>query len=362
LYFVIFIVIVLSVYGGMHWFIYQRVASGLVFSAGQRLALKLFLLAGGLSFFVAEFLGRRKPIHLLRFTGSVWLGIVAIALAVFVLEALLSLLLPGSRRILVLASLAVISLVSAVSIFNGQRYPAVRRVEVPVRNLPAELAGMTIVHLSDLHLGNLISIDRLRWIVSRVNELAPDLICVTGDILDGDVCRSEEYCALLFEMKAKHGVVAVTGNHEFYAGIDLFTELARRSHWRVLRNEAWSLDGKLDVIGLDDDAGKSFKFSGPDLPAALRSATANVPKLLLYHRPDAFAQAVRLGIDLQLSGHTHAGQIPPMDFLVWLTYRYPAGLYRLGSSHIHTSSGTGTWGPPMRFLSRSEIVELTLVR
>ncbi|HSQ36205.1 MAG TPA: metallophosphoesterase [Candidatus Binatia bacterium] len=362
LYFVIFIVIVLSIYGAMHWFIYQRIASGLVFSPGQRLALKLFLLAGGLSFFVAEFVSRQKPIHWLRVIGSVWLGIVAIALAVLVLEALLALLLPGSRRLLVLTALAVIFMISAVSIFNGQRDPEVRRRDVPVRNLPSELSGMTIVHLSDLHLGNLISVGRLGRIVARVNELDPDLICITGDILDGDVCRSEEYCALLLGLKAKHGVVVVTGNHEFYAGIDLFLELARKSNWRVLRNETWSLNNMLDIVGLDDDAGKSFKFPGPDLPAALRSATANVPKVLLYHRPGGFARAVRLGIDLQLSGHTHAGQIPPMDFLVWLTYKYPAGLYRLGNSYINTSAGTGTWGPPMRFLSRSEIVALTLVR
>ena len=87
-----------------------------------------------------------------------------------------------------------------------------------------------------------------------------------------------------------------------------------------------------------------------------------IPKVLLYHRPGKFAAAVRRGIDLQLSGHTHAGQIPPMDLLVWLIYKYPSGLYRLGQSHIYTSSGTGTWGPPMRFLSRSEIVKLVLVR
>ncbi len=167
---------------------------------------------------------------------------------------------------------------------------------------------------------------------------------------------------MLLELKAKHGVLAVTGNHEFYAGIDLFLELARKSNWRVLRNETWSLDNKLDVIGLDDDAGRGFKSPGPDLEAALRTPTANVPRVLLYHRPNSFAEAVSRGVDLQLSGHTHAGQIPPMDLLVWLTYRYPAGLYRLGRSHIHTSAGTGTWGPPMRFLSRSEIVELTLVR
>ena len=222
LYFVVFIVIALSVYGGMHWFVYQRIASGLLLTAGQRLALKLFMVAGALSFILAEFVSRQKPIYPLRYIGSVWLGVVAIALAVFLLEALASLCLPGRRRILVLTALAVVFLVSAVSVFNGRRHPVVRRMDVPVRNLPAELDGLTIVHLSDLHLGNLTSIDRLRWIVGRVNSLSPDLICITGDVLDGDICRGAEYCELLLGLKAKHGVLAVTGNHEFYAGIDRF--------------------------------------------------------------------------------------------------------------------------------------------
>jgi predicted MPP superfamily phosphohydrolase len=362
LYFVIFIIIALSVYAGMHWFVFQRIAYGLGLGSGPRLALKLFMLAGALSFILAEVLSRREPLYTMRFAGSVWLGIVAIALAFFLLEALASLLFPGSRHNLVLAALVVIFMVSGFSIFNVQRDPLVREIRVPVRNLTAGLAGFTIVHLSDLHLGNLTSFERLRWIVDRVNSLAPDLICITGDVLDNDICRGEEYCRLLLELKARHGVVAVTGNHEFYAGLGLFTELARKSNRRVLRNQNWTLDNKLVIIGLDDDAGKGFKFSGPDLAAALRSAAADIPKILLYHRPEGFAKAVWQGIDLQLSGHTHAGQIPPMDLLVWLIYKYPSGLYRLGQSHICTSAGTGTWGPPMRFLSRSEIVKLTLVQ
>jgi predicted MPP superfamily phosphohydrolase len=102
-------------------------------------------------------------------------------------------------------------------------------------------------------------------------------------------------------------------------------------------------------------------MAGPDLDAALRSLPPGLPKILLYHRPARFAEAVERGIGLQLSGHTHAGQIPPMDLLVWLIYKYPDGLYRLGHAYIYTSTGTGTWGPPMRFLSRSEIVKLVLV-
>jgi hypothetical protein len=361
-YFVLFIVIALSVYGGMHWFVYQRLAAGLLMSSGQRLALKIFLLAGALSFVLVEFISRLKPVYPLFYLGSVWLGIMAIALAIFLLELALSLLFPAQRRIFVVAALAVIGMITIISIFNAARYPVVKEITIPIRSLPVESSGFSIVQLSDLHLGNLTSLKRLRWIIAQVNHLQPDLICITGDVLDGDIRQGEDYCELLQELRAKHGVLAVTGNHEFYAGIDLFTKLAGKSNWRVLRNQQWTIENRLTIIGLDDDAGKQFNFKGPDLPGALASGSPDIPRILLYHRPAGFPEAVRQGIDLQLSGHTHAGQIPPMDFLVWLIYKYPSGLFRLNDAHIYTCPGTGTWGPPMRFLSRSEIVKLTLVR
>jgi len=197
--------------------------------------------------------------------------------------------------------------------------------------------------------------------VRQTNALHPDLVCITGDTLDGDICREERFCEALDGLRARFGVAAVTGNHEFYVGVGKFMDLARRSGWRVLRNESWVLDGRLAIVGLEEDTARRFKMPGPDLDAALRGLPPGLPKVLLYHQPTGFAAAARRGIGLQLSGHTHAGQIPPMDILVWLTYKYPAGLYRLGNSFIHTSPGTGTWGPPMRFLSRSQIVKLVLV-
>jgi predicted MPP superfamily phosphohydrolase len=362
MYFVLFIVIVLTVYAGMHGFVYWRLAGGLSLTSGQRTALKLLLLAGALSFLAGEFLSRLTPMTPLLYVGSVWLGIMAIALAFFLLEMILSLLFPQQRRLLVLAALAVVFLVSAFSAANAALGPVVRELRVPMQGLPPELDGFTIVQLSDLHLGNLTSVKRLRRIVKRTNELKPDLVCVTGDTLDGDICREERFCEVLDGLRARHGVAAVTGNHEFYVGIDKFMELARRSGWRVLRNESWVLDGRLAVVGLEEDTARRFKMPGPDLDAALRGLPPGLPKVLLYHQPTGFAAAAERGVGLQLSGHTHAGQIPPMDILVWLTYEYPAGLYRLGNSFIHTSPGTGTWGPPMRFLSRSQIVKLVLVR
>jgi predicted MPP superfamily phosphohydrolase len=361
MYFIIFIIIALSIYAGMHGFVYWRLASGLSLPSGQRLALKLLLIAGALTFVSAEFLSRLTPMVPLLYAGSVWLGMLAIALAVFLPELLLSSLFPQQRRLFVLLALAAVFIIAAYSVLNAAFGPTWREVRIPVRNLAPEMEGFSIVQLTDLHLGNLTSRKKLRWIVQSVKAMKPDLICVTGDTLDGDICRDEGYCEVLDELQARYGVVAVTGNHEFYAGIEKFMELARRSHWRVLRNQAWTIEGKLAIAGLEEDSAERFGLPGPDLDAALRSVPSGIPKLLLYHRPARFREAVARGVDLQLSGHTHAGQIPPMDLLVWLIYKYPAGLYRLGRSHIYTSPGTGTWGPPMRFLSHSEMTRLVLV-
>lgn len=358
---VLFILIALSVYAAMHGFVYWRLASGLGLTSGQRLALKLVLLAGGLSFLAGEFLSRLAGFRGLLCAGSIWLGVLAIALAVFVVESLLALAFSRQRRLLVLASLAAVLLISAWSLVNAALKPALREMKVPLRGLPAGMQGFTIAHISDLHLGNLTSIKRLRRIVEQVNALKPDLVCVTGDTLDGEVGRDGRYCAVLGGLRARLGVVAVTGNHEFYAGIDKFTELARCSNWRVLRNESWVIDGTLAVAGVDDDAAGRARLPGPDLEKALRDVPPGMPTVLLYHQPLRFAAAVKRGVGLQLSGHTHAGQIPPMDILVHLTYKYPAGLYRLGDAFIHTLAGTSTWGPPMRFLSRSQIAKLVLV-
>jgi predicted MPP superfamily phosphohydrolase len=361
MYFIVFIAIVLSIYAGMHGFVYWRLASGLSLSGGQRLGLKLLLIAGALTFVGAEFLSRLTPMVPLLYAGSVWLGMLAIALAVFLLELVLSSVFPQQRRLFVLAALALVFIIASYSVLNAALGPAWREVKIPVRNLAPEMERFTIVQLSDLHLGNLTTRGRLRWIVRSVNAVKPDLICVTGDTLDGDICRDEGYCEILKELQARHGVVAVTGNHEFYAGVEKFMDLARRSHWRVLRNQSWVIDGRIAIAGLEEDSAERFRLPGPDLDAALRGVPPGIPKVLLYHRPTRFKEAVAWGVDLQLSGHTHAGQIPPMDLLVWLIYKYPSGLYRLDRSHIYTSPGTGTWGPPMRFLSHSEMTRLVLV-
>lgn len=358
--FIIFLTVALLIYSSLHGVVYFRIANGLNMPPAKRLALKLFLLAAALSFIIGEVAGRHHWGYPIQYFGSMWVGILAIAFTLFVFEWLLSVLTSVDRKIATVCALLLLVLLSSISIYQGGRSPRIREIRVPMKKLPARMSGFTIVQLSDIHLGNLTSFKRIQWIVDRVNALRPHLVVITGDLADRDICRKKEFCLILRRLNAEFGVLAVTGNHEFYAGQDMITEIARQAGFRFLDNEAFQVGDVLQVAGLRDDAARQFSLGGPDLDAALKGLDPKKPTILLYHRPALFARAARMGVDLQLSGHTHAGQLPPMDFLVWLIYKYPWGLGRLGDSYIYTSCGTGTWGPPMRLFSRSEIVKIVL--
>ena len=170
------------------------------------------------------------------------------------------------------------------------------------------------------------------------------------------VMNSAGYCGRL-----KHGTgYACTGNHEYYAGVDEFLKMAEESNIRVLLNEHVVIADTIVLAGVNDSSEKRMSGPGDDLEKALAGADLNKPVVLLSHQPDVFKQAHKAGVNLQLSGHTHAGQIPPMDLIVQLYFKYTYGLYREGTSYIYTTCGTGTWGPPMRLFSRSEIVKIVL--
>lgn len=357
---IIFVSIVSMIYFGLHLYVYKFVSRGLDLAPHARKYFKIFLWISGSSFFLHMFFFRRTHLSLLSDYGHIWLGVIAIAFFVFIVAGLVVKFIPSHIRTVTLIGLGVTALISMISLINGLQKPVVRNITIPVRDLPQELSGFTIVQISDLHLEAQNAKRRIPYLVKTVDALKPDLVAVTGDLIEGKVCKDPEFCAKLKGMKSTYGVVAITGNHEFYAGMHNFMELAEQTDMKVLRNESITIADHLQIIGLDDDEGRRFDGGGPNLEKAMKNCDPEKPMILLYHRPVRFERAVAKGVDLQLSGHTHAGQIPPMDLLVWLYYKYPAGLYEKNGSYIYTSVGTGYWGPPMRFLSRHEITKITL--
>ncbi len=356
----LFLTIALSVFALFHYFVFARVVGGLDLRGPWRVALIWALAIAANSVAAGEILRRTSWGGPLFTVSGTWLGILAIAVAVFVIEWVLSLAWPEWRFRFTVGALALVAGVAAYAFVNGTRPPVLTDVRVALQRLPADASGFTIVQLSDLHLERHASASRLCALVDRVNALSPDLVVITGDLVDDDIPEGTGLGACLARIEARHGALAVPGNHDYYAGYSAFLRFARCANVTVLRNEHRLIGGVLNVAGIDEPDGRRFGEGGPDLGRALDGRRPDVPTVLLSHRPEVFARAAARGVDLQLSGHTHAGQIPPLDLLVWLFYPYSYGYAERGAARIYTSCGTGTWGPRMRLFSRNEIVRITL--
>jgi predicted MPP superfamily phosphohydrolase len=242
----------------------------------------------------------------------------------------------------------------------------VREVEVKLSRLPAARRGTTIAQITDLHLGPTIGRAYCQEVVDRINALNADIVAITGDLVDGSVDDLRDAAAPLGALKARHGVFFVTGNHEYYSGADPWIAELRRLGIRVLRNEHVVIgDGPDDpegfiLAGVDDYMAHGDGH-GPDMPRALQGRPTQSAVVLLAHQPRHVHEAEKLGVDLQISGHTHGGQIWPFHLVVRMVQPFVAGLGRKGNTQIYVSHGTGYWGPPLRLGTQAEITHLTLV-
>jgi predicted MPP superfamily phosphohydrolase len=254
--------------------------------------------------------------------------------------------------------------ITLVGLFNARRTPARVTVRVPIEGLPAALDGLRIVQISDLHVGPTIKQRYVAAVVEACNRLEPDLIAVTGDIVDGSVAELAPHVAPLAGLRSRHGTFFVTGNHEYYAGAGPWLRELQRLGFRVLMNEHAVIEhagAQLVVAGVPDYSAAHFDRSHASDPArALQGAPQGVPRILLAHQPRTAPAAAAAGFDLQLSGHTHGGQFWPWSLFVPLQQPYTAGLHRLGKLWIYVSRGTGYWGPPKRVGAPSEISEIVL--
>jgi uncharacterized protein len=247
---------------------------------------------------------------------------------------------------------------------NARRTAAVATVEIPLPGLPAPLHGFTIVQISDIHVGLTIRHRYVEAIVEAVNRLHADVVAITGDLVDGSVAELGSQVAPLERLVSRNGSFFVTGNHEYYSGVEPWLVELRRLGVRVLHNEHVVIvrgGAKLVLAGVPDySAGHFDKAHRSDPEAALARAPADAAvRILLAHQPRSAAAAAQAGFDLQLSGHTHGGQFLPWTYFVKLQQPFTAGLHRVGQLRVYVSRGTGYWGPPKRIGAPSEI---TLIR
>jgi predicted MPP superfamily phosphohydrolase len=272
---------------------------------------------------------------------------------------------PALRPVSAVSATVIAVVITALGFVNARRRARIIRTDIPIENLPEGLRGFSIAQISDIHVGATIKRDYVEAIVQAVNALDADAIAITGDIVDGSVRDLTEHVAPLANLRARHGVYFVTGNHEYYSGEAQWTREFTRLGMRVLMNEHVALQrgaATLVVAGVTDYSAHHFDPAQRSDPLlALAGAPPAHAKILLAHQPRSAAAAAAAGFDLQLSGHTHGGQFWPWNHFVRFQQPYTAGLHRLNQLWIYISRGTGYWGPPKRFGAPSEITLLKLV-
>ncbi|MFE4717471.1 metallophosphoesterase [Streptomyces sp. NPDC056728] len=350
--------------------------------AGQHWPLPVAL--GGTALFVLGLIG--MPLAMMRGHGrrqQDWAAIVGDSLlgtswVLFTWSVLLGVLLrlaltvagvgdgQSRARIITWAVLGVAAVLLAWGYAEARRVPRVRQLDVQLPRLGAGLDGTRVVLITDTHYGPL---DRARWsarVCATVNTLEADLVCHTGDIADGTAERRRAQATPLGTVQATRARVYVTGNHEYYSEAQGWVDLMDELGWEPLRNRHLLLErggDTLVVAGVDDVTAESSGLAGhrAHLAGALNGADPDLPVLLLAHQPKFVDRAAAGGVDLQLSGHTHGGQIWPFHHLVRIDQPALAGLSRHGNrTLLYTSRGTGFWGPPFRIFAPSEITLLVL--
>jgi predicted MPP superfamily phosphohydrolase len=371
-----FFIVIFALYGALHYYIFVKVRDAFSPGIGTILALlawMLFMVAAPLLVYYSEKQGLFSLAPLLAYIGYLWMGFAFLFFSASVLLDIYRLLAyfarwvfpfrlpspsPSWRFLLPL----VISLTTGTYGYFEALHIRTERVILKTSKIPKELSPVRIVQISDVHLGMIVREERLSRILQEVKKANPDLFVSTGDLVDAQVNRLNHLSDLLGEIRPRWGKFAVTGNHEYYAGLAESLEFTRQAGFRVLRGEGLTVGGCLNLAGVDDPTGQAFG-EAPGIPEP--EMLARLPRdrftLLLKHRPVLDPSSMG-HFDLQVSGHTHKGQILPFRLGTRIFFPFMGGLYRFPDGFLlYTSRGTGTWGPPIRFLTPPEVTlyELT---
>jgi predicted MPP superfamily phosphohydrolase len=256
----------------------------------------------------------------------------------------------------------IFSLVASAYGFFEARDIRTEKIEIKSSKIPAGVGRLRVVQISDLHLGLILRQEMLKRVVKKIKEAGPDVLISAGDLVDGQICRLDGLSGLLGDINPRYGKFAITGNHEFYAGLEQSECFIKDSGFTLLRAESVTIPGLINIAGVDDPAARAF---GLAKDISEKELLSKIPRdrflLFLKHRPLLDKDSEGL-FDLQLSGHVHKGQIFPFTLVTELYYPVVAGLASVTpGSWLYVSRGTGTWGPPIRFLAPPEITIIDLV-
>ncbi len=372
----LFLFIVLSVYGAVHVYAFLKIKAAFPFGPVSGLLLGIFMVTMVFApalVRILERLGHDCPARIISYIGYGWMGALFIFFCLsfvsdlwrlaaytagFILHRDPAPFVPAART----AFLAQVILTLAIAVYGYAEALNIRPefITIQTPKIPESTGRLRVVQISDVHLGIMVRQERLHRILTVIREARPDILVSTGDLVDGQIDGMQDLADALSQVHPPLGKYAVTGNHEFYAGLDHALEITARSGFTILRNEA--VRGPITIAGVDDPTGRRLGLTNGISEGRLLST---LPKdrftLLLKHQPHIRTDSPGL-FDLQLSGHTHKGQIFPFGYLVRIFFPHIAGWHGLpGGSALYVSRGTGTWGPPIRFLSPPEVTVIDLV-
>lgn len=376
---VAFVLIVIGVYVAAHSYIYFRMKSALEPGRTFTLLLGLFFISMIFSPFIIRFAenkGFTTISTLFAYVGYTWMGIMSImVLSLLFFDALYYIssfilrylnvrgeIVLHLYRYAFLIAFTFSLIASAIGYFEAKNV-RVNKVLIESRFLPEGISPLRVAQISDLHISQTLGAEFVSALVKRLKELDPDLIVITGDITDIDPRKNRQIVELFKSLKPRYGKYSVTGNHEFYAGIEMAKEFYEMCEIRLLRGEFIEPVEGLVVAGVDDDNGRRFgDYVDIDEERLFESKALNKYVILLKHKPFVNERTADR-IDLQLSGHVHGGQIFPFSLIVRQVYRYFYGLYPISDRMwLYVSRGTGYWGPPMRFFAPPEIAFFEIKR
>jgi uncharacterized protein len=373
-----FFLIFFILYGGMHLYAFIRARAAFAFSTPTGIVVALFMIImifAPVLIRLSERAGLEIVARFMSYIGYTWLGVVFLFVSVtlvvdayrfFVYSAQIilkkdfsSVTISDSYAFLIPLSLAI-----TISVYGYFEALNIRTELLTIKSpkIPVNIGRVRIVQISDVHLGLIVGEERLKNIVKNIQAAEPDILVSTGDLVDGQLDNLTGLAGILKEVKTKYGKYAITGNHEFYAGITQALHFTEQAGFTMLRGEGLTVPGLITIAGVDDPQAKSF---GSVPNKTEKELLSGFPRdrftLFLKHRP--FVDKNALGLfDLQLSGHVHRGQIFPFSIITGLYYPVQAGFAELtDNSKLYVSRGCGTWGPPIRFMSPPEVTVIDLV-
>ncbi len=376
--FLIFLAIVFIVYGLINTYIYIRGVSAIPQSSPLRTWFTWIFWFIALSYFIARFLERIALsifTDILLWIGSFWLGalvyflLICLLIDIFRLANFVVPFFPDMikrnyqnvKQILLIGSIIIVGLIVIGSRINAM-FPRIKTIDLHIHKKSA-LKELNVVMLSDVHLGTIVCNSHFIRIVEKINSLEPDVVLFAGDLLDEDVepVIRQNLGETLTTIKSKYGVYGITGNHEYIGGVEESCKYLSDNGVVMVRDSAVKIADAFILVGREDISIRQFNGrQRKQLSDLIKDVDKSLPIIMMDHQPHRLTDAIENGIDLQLSGHTHNGQLWPLNYIAKAVYDVSWGYKQIERTHFYISSGVGTWGPPMRSGNYPEIVNLKL--